>query len=313
MTEKLKILEEVLGQYRISKQEHLFLCPYCDHYKKKFSVNIEKNVYKCWVCDTRGNDVYHVIRRHGSFRNIQQWRSLTNKVELNAFENIFAEPEEIKESKLPLPKEFVSLVDNYSFSSRNARSYLRERGVSKADILRWKIGYCPTGDYESRIIIPSFGMSGRANFFIARSYNGDWMRYKNPESNRNIIFNELYVDWGRDIILVEGVFDAMRAYDIGSPIPLLGSTLRIESKLFQSLVRNATRVFLALDDNTVSDLRKASAIAESLMAYGIETCPISTYGYHDVAEMPRGILLERKMQAGVADRDEFLYRRIRSL
>jgi len=312
--EKLSILKNTIGPYsRQGKDEYYFFCPFCEHHKKKLAVNLNKNAYHCWVCDTRGLDLYQVIRKHGSFNDVQRWRVLTNKVEINGFEDIFKEREEEKEEKIHLPKEFISLANNVPLAGNNAMNYLRKRGVTKADIVRWKIGYCSEGKYRNRIIIPSFGMTGYANFFVARSYNGDWMRYKNPESNRNIIFNELYVDWNRDIILVEGVFDAMRAYDIGSPIPLLGSTLRIESKLFQSLVRNATRVFLALDDNTVSDLRKTSAIAESLMAYGIETCPISTYGYHDVAEMPRGILLERKTQAGVADRDEFLYRRIRSL
>ena len=247
MREKLQILKDVLGQYRVSNQEHLFLCPYCDHHKRKFSVNVEKNVYKCWVCDTRGLDLYQVIRKHGSQGSVQKWRMLTNKVEINSFEDIFREPEEEKEEKVPLPKEFVSLANDVPITARNALNYLRKRGVTKEEIVRWKIGYCRDGEYGNRIIIPSFGMTGYANFFIARSYSGDWMRYKNPNVNRNIIFNELYVDWSRDIILVEGAFDAIRSHCIGTPIPLLGSTLRVESKLFQSLVNRGTTVYLALD------------------------------------------------------------------
>ena len=311
MRGKLQILKDVLGRYRISNQEHLFLCPYCEHHKRKFSVNIEKNVYKCWVCDTRGLDVYQVIRKHGSFEDVREWRVLTNKVELNGFENMFGEPEEVKEEKIPLPEEFITLTDNkLPLSARSATNYLRKRGVTKEDILRWKIGYCRDGEYKNRIIVPSFSMTGDANFFIARSYDGDWMRYKNPQVNRNIIFNELYVDWDKDIILVEGAFDAIRAYTIGTSIPLLGSTLRVESKLFQQIVRHGSKVYLALDNDAE---RKSSSIASNLMKYGVDTYTLDTGGYEDGAEMPRGVLEQRKEQATVMNTNNYLLQRVRSL
>ena len=56
-------------------------------------------------------------------------------------------------------------------------------------------------------------------------------KYLNPPADRDIIFNELYIDWDSDIILVEGAFDAIKAGP--NSIPLLGSTLREESSLFQ--------------------------------------------------------------------------------
>ena len=311
MKQKLEILKNVLGRYRISNQEHLFLCPYCEHHKRKFSVNVEKNVYKCWGCDTRGLDVYQVIRKHGSFEDVREWRALTNKVELYGFENMFAEPEEAKEEQVPLPEEFNTLTDNDPpLSARSAMNYLRKRGVTKEDILRWKIGYCRDGEYKNRIIVPSFGMTGDANFFIARSYDGNWMRYKNPQVNRNIIFNELYTDWERDIIIVEGVFDAIRAHSIGTSIPLLGSTLRVESKLFQQIVRHGSRVYLALDSDAE---RKSSSIASNLMRYGVDTDTLNTRGYEDVAEMPRDVLQQRKEQATVMDTNNYLLQRVRSL
>jgi len=235
---------------------------------------------------------------------------LTNKVEINGFEGIFKEPEEEKEEKIHLPEEFVSLANDVPLAGNNAMNYLRKRGVTKADIVRWKIGYCPEGKYKNRIIIPSFGMTGYANFFVARSYSGDWMRYKNPEVNRNIVFNELYVDWDKDVILVEGAFDAIRAQSIGTAIPLLGSTLRIESKLFQNLVRHNPRVYLALDKD--ADY-KASRIAQNLMKYGVETYLVNTNGYEDIAEMPRDVLEIRKQRATVMNTDNYLFQRIRSL
>ena len=111
-------------------------------------------------------------------------------------------------------------------------------------------------------------------------------------------------------MLVEGVFDAIRAYSIGTSIPLLGSTLRIESKLFQALVRHDPVVYLALDQDAD---KKAAQIAQNLMKYGVQTYSIDTTGYEDIAEMPRDVLQQRKEQATVMNTNNYLFQRIRSL
>ena len=98
------------------------------------------------------------------------------------------------------------------------------------DIVWWKIGYCPDGKYKERVIIPSFDLKGNLNYFIARSYtSGEWQKYKNPPASRNIIFNELYLDFDEDLILVEGVFDAIKV-DIKMS-PASGSLSSIENSL----------------------------------------------------------------------------------
>jgi len=310
MNDKLKIISGILGQYKTSGQEFLFSCPYCGHHKLKLSVNIDKNVFKCWVCDTRGKDLYRIVKRYGTFKDVQEWRVLSGKVDITGFEDIFKEEEEAREEVIDLPAEFIPLANKNYLTARNALNYLNSRGITKRDILRWKIGYCDRGEYGKRIIIPSFGMTGRANFFIARSYDGDWKRYKNPKVNRDIIFNELYVDWERDIILVEGVFDAIRAQEVGMAIPLLGSTLRVESKLFQNVVRNESKVFLALDGDAS---RKATKVATILIRYGIEVYQIDTSGYEDVAEMPIKVLQNRKENAMRISPNNQLYELIRNI
>ena len=187
--------------------------------------------------------------------------------------------------------------------AKSAINYLIKRGVTSEDILRWKIGYCDEGEYKNRIIIPSFGLSGYANFFIARAY-------KNPRTNKDIIFNELYIDWDKDIILVEGVFDAVRAHAVGTAIPLVGSTLRENSKLFQALVRHDQRVYVALDDDARA---KASTIINKLIDYDVRTYSLDTSGYEDIAEMPRDVLVGRKKQAIKMSSDNHLFQKLMSL
>ena len=58
-------------------------------------------------------------------------------------------------------------------------------------------------------------MEGYVNYYVARPYDSSWPRYKNPPASRNIAFNELYIDWNKDLVIVEGTFDAIVAGNYG--------------------------------------------------------------------------------------------------
>ena len=307
--EKVRILKGVLGHPHERGDELLFTCPYCRHHKRKFSVNIEKNYYKCWVCDERGKNVGRVIRRFGSLTHFREWQELVGKVDLGDFENLFGKKtEQSVESILKLPAEFRSLVGNdLPKSSKPYMRYLERRGVSKADIVKWKIGYCSEGEYKNRVIIPSFNMDGHVNYFVARSVGNDWQKYKKPPASKDIAFNELYVDWHEDIVIVEGVFDAIKA---GNAIPILGSTLRDGSRLFKAVVSSGSKVFLALDEDANE---KADRIIHKLMSYGVDVSKIDTSGYEDIAEMPSQKFLERKHGAVFMNSDRHLLERLASI
>ena len=242
-----KILNEALGRGRDHGSEILFKCPKCNHHKSKLSVNLSKNVFKCWICDYRGRSIRRVIRSFGSYTQLQKWDAIFGRQDLERFDDLFAERGmERNDQTVDLPEEFVSLChDNIPKTGLYARNYLKSRGVTTSEIIKWKIGYCDSGDFESRIIIPSFGLAGKANFFIARAYGDDWRKYKNPQASKDIIFNELYLDFDEDMVLVEGAFDAIKAGD--NAVPILGSTLREHSKLFQEIVKNDTPIYIALD------------------------------------------------------------------
>ena len=170
-------------------------------------------------------------------------------------------------------------------------NYLRARGVSRAEILKWKIGYCVSGDYARRIIIPSFDAEGYVNYFIARAYDGAWLRYKNPQASRDIVFNELYLDWDKDVILVEGVFDAIVA---GNAIPLLGSILNSSTGLFARLVQENPVVYLALDSDAADKERK---IIKKLLQYDIDVYKVDTTGIEDIGAITKEQFEERKQSA----------------
>ena len=300
--EAKKILHETLGNYIDKGAELLFTCPACGHHKRKFSVNLDKSVYKCWVCDYRGRNIRRVVRSYGSYNQLQKWDSISQRSDLEKFAELFMETERPEDkSKMELPEEFTSLcTGTIPATGTYALRYLQKRGITKDDIVKWKIGYCFSGEYRNRIIIPSFDEDGDCSYFIARSYSGDSYKYKNPRASKNIVFNELFIDWNSDLILVEGVFDALVA---GNAVPILGSTLRKGSELLRKIVRNDTPIYIALDPDATDKERR---IIKMLLEYDIELYKVDVTGYEDVGSMPKEVFEERKNNAAFIDGDNYL-------
>ena len=302
MNDKRKIVTDILGSYRRAGDEHLFTCPYCDHHKKKMSVNFSINSFKCWICDARGKNIYRLVRKFGSYKQRQKYLELQGRLDLTEFDDLFNELNDIEEKQVvELPTEFVSLCNKrLPLKSQAPLDYLRGRGVTKKEILKWKMGYCHEGKYGGRVVIPSFNNDGNCNYFIARSYVGHGRRYLNPPCGRDIIFNELNVDWDEPVIIVEGVYDAIVAGD--NAIPILGSTLREDSKLFQALAIHDTPVFIALDPDAE---KKAQWMIKSLMKYDLEIKKLNIGSYEDIGSMSPEVFQEKLKTAEDVDGDMY--------
>lgn len=260
----------------------MFLCPFCKHHKPKFSINLERGA-KCWICNWATPKLSRIVYRLGTHQQREQWQEMEGSVDLSEFSlDLFENKKEVvEEVTIPLPDEFVALANKtLPRSAMFPLKYLKGRGIKKEDILYWKMGYCSTGDYADRILVPSFNLEGGVNFFVARTYTGDWPKYKNPPTHRDIVFNELWINWDEPIILVEGVFDAIKSGP--NSIPLLGSSLRENSRLFQAIVKYNPRVYLALDKDAAS---KTGYIAKRFMEYDVELYKIDLKDYNDVGEM----------------------------
>jgi len=300
---KFKIISTILGDNYRSNDEHLFACPYCKHHKKKLSINIEKNLYKCWICESTGRDIRRLVRRFGDFNQLQAWDKLTNRININEFDDLFAEnaAKRIDSQLIVLPSGFISLNNEASLSATPALNYLKKRGILDKDTLYWKMGYCMDGRYANRIIVPSFDDNGDLNYFVARSFSSDPRKYLNPPVSKDIIFNELYLEWDTDLVVTEGIFDAIVAGP--NAVPLLGSTLRPNSKLFMKIVQNDTPVFLALDPDAD---KKEKRIIKLFLTYGLEVYKIDISGYQDVSDMGREEFLKRKQNAVLVQETDYL-------
>lgn len=305
--QKLKILSNILGSPHIRGQENLFNCPKCDHQKKKLSINIEKNVFKCWVCDWSGKNIYRIVKRYGTVDNRYTWKSFDDQLEIEKFsDKLFSRKEDTNTVKLSLPREFISLANkNLPNTSMIPLNYLKSRGIDKNIITKWKMGYCPTGKYSGRILIPSFDDDGNINYFVTRSYDNNWKKYLNPNVSKDMIFNHPYIDFDKDVVLVEGVFDATKVGQ--NAIPLLGSTLNENSKLFYEIVKNDSTVYLALDPDAH---KKTSKIVSLFLKYDIQVFVIDVQPFSDVGEMTQQQFLQRKQTAVLLNINNYLLSKI---
>jgi transcription elongation factor Elf1 len=295
------ILESILGRFKNQGSEKLFYCPECGHHKRKLSINLDRGAFKCWVCDYRGKSIRRLVRKHGTYNNLKDWDEIYGRPNIANFDFLFAEKEEEVKVDVQMPQFFRSLLrKDLKFVDKEPFNYLANRGLSRQDIMKWKIGYCNSGEYKNRIVVPSFDDTGDLNYFIARSYRGDYFKYKNPKATKDVIFNELFIDWDKDLTIVEGVFDAINA---GNAVPILGSTLHSGSNLLRKIVRNDTPCYIALDADAS---KKEREIIKTLLSYDVELYKIDTSGFEDVGTMPKDVFNERKAKAKFIDRDNYL-------
>lgn len=303
ISEKLNIVNSFLGDYHKTGNEYLYYCPFCNHHKKKLSLNFAKGKYKCWICDASGN-IRKLVRKKGTFESFQKWKTLDGEVDLDTnLDDLFAEKEEAVEEIFSLPEKFISLTaKEQPISHTKPLNYLKKRGLTKEDILYWKIGFCYDGEYKNRVVFPSFNPNGELNYYVGRTVTGEkFNKFKMPPASKDIIFNELYLDFDSDIILTEGIFDAIKAGQ--NAVPLLGSTLKEENRLFQKIVGYDATVYLALDPDAK---KKENEIIKKFINYGIETYKIEISPYKDAGEMTKEEFQRRKACAKLMTYDTLL-------
>jgi DNA primase len=216
----LTLLSDLLGSYKsFQTGEHYFTCPFCHNAKKKFAFNEHNLKWHCWHCDAKGGHVIWLLKQlNVSKSDLAKFKDVLTDVDITQYKNTTAT------SSLLLPPEYKPLwqVDT-NFNYLNALSYLKKRGIRAEDVMRYRMGYCESGVYKNRIIIPSYNSSNTLNYFIARSFYNDPMRFMNPPVTKNIICFENMINWNLPIVLCEGVFDAITLRR--NAIPLLGKTL----------------------------------------------------------------------------------------
>jgi DNA primase len=276
----INLVNSVVGTgKRTARGNQAHSCPYCNHHKPKLEINFSENKkgynpWHCWVCNKKGTRISSLFK---------QCKASPEKFE-ELFKLIGNEKEfktTVTTTTLKLPEEYKKFKDitSSNIEGRQALSYLKHRGITQDDIDKYNIGYCSSGRYAKMVIIPSYDSMGEMNYFTARSFEKDaYTKYRNPETSRDIIPFEMFINWDLPLVLCEGPFDAIAIKR--NAIPLLGKN--IQSNLMKKIVTSTVRkIYIALDQ----DARKqALNFAEKFINEGKEVYLVELEG-KDPSEM----------------------------
>jgi DNA primase len=256
------LLDRVIGSRgrKLKKlDEYLYWSPFVSHHKPKLQINVKTQKWHCWVSNEGGHTFFQLFKKLNATN--EQFYELRNLVD----ETIWVESTPTKKEHLKLPEEFRALWNGgNNFIKKHALNYLQKRNVTEQDILKYNIGYCDGGMYSNRIIIPSYDVNGKLNFFVGRDFYNSKMKYRNSPTTKDIIGFELFVNGDEPIVLCEGPFDAIAIKR--NAIPLFGKTVMnsLKKKIYENKVKT---IYVALDEDATVDSVK---MTEDFIRNGID-------------------------------------------
>jgi len=269
LSDKIKFYDGVFGVGNLDKKEKNYYvwCPICRpsaKEKRKLVIRVEDDACHCWTCGFKARTLVSLLYKFSTREKLALY-----KEKINTSANILTlsdlEPKN-KPLKLPESTQLLNLAPNWHPDTKAAFRYLSSRGITPE--LCWRYQICISNDYHyrRRILIPSFDVNGKLNFYVGRSIdNKTKPKYINPDVDRlSVIFDDINIDWSKQLIICEGVFDMIKCGE--NSVPLLGSELNESSLLFNKIVANHSPVILALD----ADARKKTLrIYNKLLEYDV--------------------------------------------
>lgn len=271
-TKLIQILESVLGKGKVTNKGNVaHHCPFCHSSRKKMEVQTltnEKgeNPWHCWICNTSGKKISTLFKALNVSRDkVSELYKILNTQPKYSNKQIGDSYQST--TTLDLPKEYIPLYKvTDSTEYKNAIHYLRsKRKITLSEIVKYNIGYCESGEYGKKIIIPSYDEYGKLNYFVGRAYyDAESFKHKNPDVSKNCVGFELFINWNMPIVLVEGAFDAIAVRR--NAIPLFGKT--ISEDLRKKIIENkVSQVYICLDKDAQ---KQALEHAKYFMNNGIQ-------------------------------------------
>ena len=209
-------------------------CPECGGFGS-FYVNTDSGAYVCFKCELRGRSIVGLVahvegiswsdarafifKRSVKLRRKSGLFSLMDRVRAirpHAHEDGEASPP----SEVDLPPEFRPCYRDGSWS---LPVYLKDRRIKSSTARAWGLGWCRTGRYASRLVIPIDCPGGRS--FTARDMTDAlWPKYLNPTEAHH---SDLLIGWNMaplagDLVIVEGPLDAVKLWQHSVPAVALG-------------------------------------------------------------------------------------------
>ena len=287
ISDKVKFYESIFGRGHLSGNGRNFdvRCPICDPKdpnKKKLSIRTDNDACHCWVCGFKARTLAPLLRKFGTQSQLASYRQAMG---MRPEDRALYLPDDQTAIKVALPEDFqlLATASTVSHDVKSAWKYALSRGLGEREIWYFKLGVSSEIRWRRRLIMPSHDADGNLNFFTARAI--DWDRkpkYDAPEIDKNpIVFNDINLDWTRQMVLVEGPFDLVKCTQ--NTVPLLGSDLDERHEVFNRILLHGTPVALALDGDMW--YTKMPRIVRKLQEYNIEVLIVDVRPWGDPGNM----------------------------
>jgi len=252
---KTDIVEVISRYIPLTKRGNNYfgICPFHDDHNPSMSVSPEKQMFKCFVCETGGN-VFNFVSNYENIPFNEAVALLGNKLGYNI--NTTANIVNTKNVDYEIYNLATKFYQNnlYSNLGKNAMEYLLNRKLTKETIKKFEIGLSisrlPLTDFLlkkeynlnklidlgltntmsndifiDRIMVPLQDLNGNTIGFSGRIYQtNDDRKYINSKESDLFKKNNLLYNYHRaheklkkedSIIVMEGFFDVIRADTIG--------------------------------------------------------------------------------------------------
>lgn len=310
---RLLFLERALGHKHTKNTVNpTFTCPWCAEKllgtKKKFTVRTDNWLTHCWVCGYKSKNLSETLAKFrpdllgeylGAFLGSDGSLAVPN--ENGRYKFTWNDQSNVS-TALTLPDGYMFLGEIFHWQKDQLNDemvgvirYCKQRNLTELDIWRHKIGYCFTGKMAGRLVVPSHGVDGVLNYYVARTiHKGLKPPYENPDTpKKKFVFNEINIDWSSPVWLVEGVFDMFKIPST-NVVPLVGKELGFDYRLFQLLVENNTPTIVALDNDAP---RERIRMAELLFDSGLPE--VYTASWNDYWKDPGSFLSREQFASNV--------------
>ena len=319
---------EVISKYvPLTKRGNNYfgICPFHDDHNPSMSVSPDKQMFKCFVCETGGN-VFNFVSKYEHIPFNEAVALLGNRLGYNI--NIKGSMDIKKNKDYEIYSLATKFYQNNLYSSlgKNAMQYLLNRKLTKETIKKFEIGLSisriPLTDFllkkdytlnklidlglsntmsndifVDRIMVPLQDLNGNVIGFSGRIYQTtDDRKYINSKESSLFKKNNLLYNYHRaheklkkedSIIIMEGFFDVIRADTIGitNCVATMGTAL---TKQHISILKKITNnIILCFDGDEAGE--KATVRAIPLL--------------EEAGIVPKIVRLEEK------DPDEFIIKR----
>jgi DNA primase len=263
------------------------VCPFHHGHKRNLWLSLKQGVFICYRCNETGT--FHKLLRRMKMESPAKFID----VDLSQIKTIRVPAPEapVASQSMCLPEEYREAwgtAASKSLIGQRAIKYLEGREVSQDLAEVYRLGYCPSGPYADRIIIPTFDVAGGLVYWVARDMTGQQkIKIKNPPAglfgvgSKDCVFGinlACQFDTG---VICEGVFDAMA---VGlQAMALFGKTIsRVQIQLILSV--SFKRLLVLLDADAY---REGMAVAEALITTPLRPRPAVLIGFLQHGQLRR--------------------------